>query len=306
MSDQQDKYSQPVNHEAVAVPEPERRMDWQQIKQQIEFFLRQEVKVVATFLTLMVLVAPGIIANAQEFDETICSLREVLLEEARNTVITCTNSSGEQVEITLEFLIHQYDVSTYAADQINNPPFFTSEYASDINNPNFNCHSRTLQFIEEASGVELGADRGAWLERGLDEFMKEFGSEVTRLEAIPEEFGEDVVDISNVLPGDAVLFYDHQGTLIHSATVLDHAVTLDGTEYLQIANKLGQAGELNSSIDDMVRMYELWGEYDEDFGGGGGSIVVYRPNLDLIRRAFSQTSTEPGSPNTLNPAVRAE
>lgn len=288
MSDQKDQYSQPVNHEAVAVPEPERRMDWQQIKQQIEFFLRQEVKVVATFLTLMVLVAPGIIANAQEFDDTICSLREVVLEDARNTVITCTNSLGEEVEITLEFLINQYDVSTYSQDQIDNPPFFTSEYASNINNPNFNCHSRTLQFIEAASGVELGADRGAWLEKGLDTFLVEFGDEVTRLDAIPDTFDEDVIDVSELLPGDAVLFFDHTGTLIHSATVLDHATTEDGVEYLQIANKLGQAGELNSSIDDMVRMYELWGEYDEQFGGGGGSIVVYRPNIERIQQAFRQ------------------
>lgn len=273
------------------------RVDWDLLKQRMESFLRKEAQLVATFLTLIALTAPGLIAHAQEFDETFCSLREVILEDARNTIITCTDSTGEQVELTLEFLITQYDVTTFSQEQVDHPPFFTSEYASDINNPNFNCHSRTLQFIEAASGVDFGASRATWLERGLDTFLGMFGDEITRMDAIPETFGEDVIDVSNVMPGDAVLFFDHEGTLIHSATVLGHAETEDGIQYVEIANKLGQSGELNTSIDDVVRMYDLWGEFDETVNGGGGSIVVYRPQFDRIREVFqNEDSTETSEP----------
>lgn len=262
------------------------RIDWTEFKQKIDHFLKESIVTTAIFLTLITLSAPQLLANSQEFDATLCSLRSVILEEAEQTTISCVNAAGEETTINLDFLIKQYDVSTYSEDHINNPPFLTSEFANDIDNPNFNCHSRTLQFIQEASGVNFGASRERWLETGLDNFLIQFGDEVTRLDNIPNSFDENVIDISQVQPGDAVLFFDNTQTLIHSATVLGPATTEDGVEYLQIANKLGEAGELNSSTDDMVRLYDIWGEYDELSRSGGGSIVVYRPNLELIQAAF--------------------
>lgn len=262
-------------------------VDWKKIKELSNKFIERSAITVAIFLTLVALVSPQLLAHTQKFDETFCSLNSVVLEDAETTTISCTNTQGESIELSLGFLIKNYNVGVYTEDHVTHPPFFTSEFASNINNPNYNCHSRTMQLIQESSGVDFGAGIDRWLETGLDVFMREFGTEVSRLDAIPNEFGEDVIDISGTVQGDVVLFFDHSGKLIHSATVGEPKTTEDGTTYLQIINKLGESGELNSSIDDMVRLYELWGEYDDSIGVGGGSIVVYRPNIQLLQTAFA-------------------
>lgn len=252
-----------------------------------ELLLHPEAKIGLVFLALVLFISPWLVANNQEFDPTLCSLREELIRSTRNVVISCKDELGENIDFTLTFLIFHFDATTLSQEQIDNPPFFTSEYASDINNPNFNCHSLTLQLIEIATGVDFGADQRAWLEGGFDDFIEYFSQEVTRIDAIPENLTEDVINTSNVQPHDVVFFFDNQGELVHSATVVGNATSIDGIEFIQILNKLGIGGQLYSSIDDMVKLYELGGQYVETTQSGGGYIIVYRPDIERIRTSFS-------------------
>ncbi len=275
------------------------QINWSELTQKTTEFLAYRKQALLTILVALGLLFPHGVTDAQDLDQLVCDIAMSFDAASKNTTITCHTTDGETIEIDLSFYVYNMDVRRYADEQINNPPAETMQYLSDLANPNFNCHSYTLQLLEKRAGVSFGGDRNSWLEAGVDSLVIQFSELVTETDSFEAGFGENVVDPTHIAVGDVVLFYDGSGQLIHSATVREIA-TDEETGQLQpiTANKFGRSQLMAGTIGDVARRYELGGEYDEIEQIGGGRIAVYRPNIEALQAAFANANSPEPSLHT--------
>lgn len=231
----------------------------------------QEQLKVSIAITLLILASycPQVLAPEGSDEDIICLVDETTTDQIKTITISCNDQ--EQTEVTLEFFINNYDVGTYSEETVSHPPSSEMEYVTTEFNPNYNCHSYTLQNIQERYGIDLGASATTWLQNGLDTFVREFGEEVTS-GYISRLGAESTLDSSLIMPGDVILYYRHDGSLLHSGFVSE--ITDEGR--IVTANKLGQEAVIESTIEGIAWYYELDGEYDEELNIGGGHIQIYR------------------------------
>lgn len=277
------------------------KIDWPELTQKTTEFLAYRKQALLTLLVALGLLFPHGVTDAQDLDQLVCDIAMSFDAAYKNTTITCHTADGETIEIDLSFYVYNMDVRRYADEQIDNPPAETMRYLSDLANPNFNCHSYTLQLLEERAGVSFGGDRNSWLETGIDSLVIQFSNLVTETTSFEASFGENVIDPTPIAVGDVVLFYDGSGKLIHSATIQEIATDEETGQPQPItANKFGRSQLMAGTIGDVARRYKLGGEYDEIEQIGGGRIAVYRPDVEAIWAAFTNTDSPGASLHTQN------
>ncbi|GEM_PF-1895858 len=279
---------QTLSKEKVAEQKPV-RLRWSELLEK-KLFVKEQLGILIAFLLLAAAaVAPQSLVSAEEVEDFICDVELQVEEASKITHVTCHGIDGSVVTIDLEFFVSDVPEVPYSEDQLSHPPSSTMEYTSPVNNINFNCHSLTLQLLEERVGIEFGGDRNSWLQTGFDQFVAQFSEKIVETDTFEARFNTNIIDPELLHIGDIVLFYHGSGRLLHSATVREFTTGEDGERLALIENKLGQAQETTGTIGDIARYYELGGEYEEEWLIGGGRIVVYTPNVEQMQEAFSSS-----------------
>jgi hypothetical protein len=233
---------------------------------------------ILTLLSLAFLAVPQAFAGERPTEDLICYIEQTIDDQSKQTSIACNDGT----QVSLKFLLTDFDVAEYSPDLFPQPPAENFQYKGEVGDPNYNCHSFTLQQLETSFGWEFGAGRDAWLENGFETFISSFGEKVAE-GTIGLGGRETPIDEAQLREGDVVLYFSHGNILIHSATVISVSAREGEPPLVMTRSKLGEGLVANVSLTTLGWFYELDGEYEEISEGqgiGGGRVEVYRFNSE--------------------------